>query len=108
MTGFLLGLVFAVGVALVWAGAVCGVELRTGRGRLHRFVGESELPLSPLVFALAILASGTLAGLLVWSLVGLPVLALAGGLGGAYAPVAWAGRRRARRLQEGERAWPCL
>ena len=41
VTGFLLGLVFAAGVALVWAGAVCGVELRAGSGRLSEF-GASE------------------------------------------------------------------
>ncbi|HEY7004615.1 MAG TPA: hypothetical protein VH281_10055, partial [Gaiellaceae bacterium] len=28
MTGFLLGLVFGAGVALFWASAVCGVEVR--------------------------------------------------------------------------------
>ncbi len=106
MTGFLLGLVFGAGVALVWAGAVCGAELRAGSGRLRRLVRQSELPLSPPLFLLAVLVSGALAALLVWSLVDVPVLAFAGAIGGAYAPVAWAGRRRERRLRERERAWP--
>ena len=52
---------------------------------------QSELPLSPPLFLLAVFASAALAALLVWSLVDVPVLALAGAIGGAYAPVAWAG-----------------
>jgi len=106
MTGFLLGLVFAAGVALLWAGVVCGAELRAGSGRLRGLVRQSELPLSPPLFLLAVLASAVLAALVVWSLVDVPVLALVGAIGGAYAPVAWAGRWRERRLRERERAWP--
>jgi tight adherence protein B len=69
-------------------------------------VRQSELPLSPRLFLLGVLASAALAVLLVWSLVDVPVLALAGAIGGAYTPVSWAGRRRERRLRERERAWP--
>src|SRR6266536_3311899 len=106
MTGFVLGLVFAAGVALFWAGAVHDVEPRLGLARLNRHVRQSELPLSPPLFLLSVLAAAALAALLVWSLVDVPVLALAGAIGGAYAPVAWVGRRRERRLRERERAWP--
>jgi tight adherence protein B len=67
---------------------------------------QSELPLSPPLFVLVVLASAVLAALLAWSLVDVPVLALAGAIGGAYAPVAWAGRRREHRLRERERGWP--
>ena len=45
MTGFL-GLVFAAGVALLWAG-VCGADVRLGARGLGRFARQSELPLSP-------------------------------------------------------------
>jgi tight adherence protein B len=106
VTGFLLGLVFAAGVALLWAGAFCGADVRLGSGRLRGLVPESELPLSPPLFLLVVLASAALAALIVWSLVDVPVLALAGAIGGAYAPLAWAGRRRERRLRERGRAWP--
>ena len=106
MTGFLLGLVFAAGVALFWAATVCGAELHAGSGRLSGLVRQSELPFSPLVFLLAVLVSAMLAALLVWSLVDVPVLALAAAIGGGYAPVVWAGRKRERRLRERERAWP--
>jgi tight adherence protein B len=108
MTGFLLGLVFAAGVALVWAGAVCGAELGLGSGRLRRLVRQSELPLSPPLFLLAVLASGAISALLTWSFIDVPVLAIAGAIGGAYAPVVWAVRRRERRLRERERAWPAV
>jgi tight adherence protein B len=106
MTGFLLGLVFAAGVALFWAGTVCAAELHAGSGRLSALVRQSELPFSPPVFLLAVLVSAVLAALLVWSLVDVPVLALAAAIGGGYAPVVWAGRKRERRLRERERAWP--
>lgn len=106
MTGFLLGLVFAAGVALLWAGAVCGVEVQIGSARLNGLVRQSELPLSPPLFLLAVLASAAFAAVVVWSLVDIPVLAFAGAIGGAYAPLAWTGRRRERRLRERERAWP--
>jgi tight adherence protein B len=108
VTGFLLGLVFAAGVALLWAGAVCGADadVRLRSGRLSRLVRQSELPLSPPLFLFLVLASAVLAALLVWSLVDVPVLALAGVIGGAYAPVAWAGRQREHRLREREQAWP--
>jgi tight adherence protein B len=106
MTGFVLGLVFAAGVALLWAGAVCSVEPRLGLGRLNRLVRQSELPLSAPLFAVAVLAAAAVAAALIWSLVDVPVLALAAAIGGAFAPVAWVGRRRERRLRERERAWP--
>ncbi len=106
MTGFLLGLVFAGGVALFWAGAVCGVEPRVRFARLTGLVRQSELPLSPSLFLITVFASAALAALLVWSFVDVPVLALGGAIAGAYTPVAWAGRRRGRRQGERERAWP--
>lgn len=106
MTGFGLGLVFAAGVALLWAGAVHGIEPRLGVGCVNRLVLQSNLALSPPLFLLTVIAAATFAALLVWSLVDVPVLALAAAIGGAYGPVAWVGRRRERRLRERERAWP--
>jgi tight adherence protein B len=92
VTGFLLGLVFAAGLGLLWAGAVCGVEPRAARGRLSR--RRRALPLSPLLLV-AVVATSVLAALLVWSLVDVPVLAFAAAIAGAYAPVASAGRAAA-------------
>ncbi len=108
MTGFLLGLVFAAGVTLLWAGVVCGVELRLGVARVDTLVHRSELPLSAPLFVLVVFASAALGAALAWSLVDIPVLALAGAIGGAYAPAAWAGRGRERRLRDRERAWPAV
>lgn len=106
MTGFVLGLAFAAGVALLWAGAVCGVEVRLERIGLAGRIWRADLPLSPPLFLLAAVASAGLAAMLVWSLIDVPVLAIAGAIAGGYAPVAWAGARRDRRLRERERAWP--
>lgn len=71
-------------------------------------VRQSELPLSPPLFVLAVIASSALAAMFVWSLVDIPVLAFAGMIAGAYVPVVWVGRRRERRLRERERAWPAV
>ena len=106
MTGFLLGLIFATGVALVWAGAVCQVELTARTRRFPGWLRRSDLPVSAPVFVLIVLSCGVLALFVVWSLVDVPLLALAAATGGAYAPVAWVGRRRERRARERERAWP--
>jgi tight adherence protein B len=105
VTGFSLELVFAAGVALLWAGAVCGVEIRLGV-RFGLPVRQSELPMSLSLFLMVVFGSAALAAVLVWSLVDVPVLALAGAIGGAYGPVAWAARRRARHQREREHAWP--
>ncbi|HWQ23991.1 MAG TPA: type II secretion system F family protein [Gaiellaceae bacterium] len=106
MTGFLLGLVFATGVALLWAGVVCGLELGAGAGPLGRVARRRELPLSPPLFLLAVLAASVLSATLVWSLVHVPALAVAAAIGGGYAPIGWAGRWREQRVRERERAWP--
>jgi tight adherence protein B len=106
VTGFLLGLVFATGVALVWAGAVCGVQFRSGSGRVGGLLRQTDLPLRPPLFVVAVLISAVLAAVVVWSLVDVPVLAFAAAIGGGYVVVAWAGRWRDRRVRERERAWP--
>jgi len=106
MTGLLLGIVFAGGLALLWAGVVCEADPRPGSMRIGALVGKSELPVSPSLFVLAVLASAAFAAVFVWSLVDVPVLAFAAAIGGAYAPLAWAARRRERRRRDRERAWP--
>ena len=108
MTGFVLGLAFAAGVALLWAGAVCGFEIRLGRGGLSGRLHRADLPVSPPLFLLAVVASAGLVATLAWTLIDVPVLAIAGAIAGGYAPVAWASARRDRRLRERERAWPAV
>jgi tight adherence protein B len=106
--GVLFALCFAAGVGLLVVGlAREGPEFgdlrRWGRRLLGRRAG---MPLPPLQLAAVTGLAALLAGLLVWSLVAVPVLALAGALAGAYAPLAWARRARERALRERERAWP--
>ncbi len=107
VTGFLLGLVFAGGVALIWAGR----GLRRGRATRSGAPQRSRAPIAsahqPASFRCSLWSRLRRSrGVVVWSLVGVPVLAFACAIGGAYAPFAWAGRRRERRLRERERAWP--
>jgi tight adherence protein B len=110
MTGFLLGLVFAAGAGFIWLGAVAGVRLSppTHNAHLSVLLGGAGVSLSAQVFVAAIAGSALLAGLLAWWIVDVPAVVVAGALGGAYAPVAWARSKRERRLRERERAWPAV
>jgi tight adherence protein B len=110
MTGFLLGLVFAAGVALVWLGAVLDVRLSPPKrtARLNALLDDAELPWPPVAFVSAIGVCALLAGVFVWWVVDVPAVMIAGVLGGTFAPIAWA-RSRAERLRRGrERAWPAV
>lgn len=109
MIGVLFALMFAAGVALLWFGGVCGWELpehpaaALGRALARRGIGrELAAP------TLAACAVGLLAGGLVFALARVPILAIAAGLGGGYAPVAWQRRRREGARRELERAWPAV
>jgi tight adherence protein B len=105
--GVLLALCFAAGVGLLIVGlAREPQEVDFARWRERLFVRRPSLPLAlaPLGGLSAVLA--LIAALLVWSLVGVPALALAAAVAGAYAPVAWAGRAGERARRERERAWP--
>jgi tight adherence protein B len=104
VTGFLLGLVFAGGVALLWRGLTRpdGGEGRTLR-RLIAVYGR-KLP-APRFIAVG-LVGALVVGLLAWSVARIPVLAALGAVAGAYVPVALGLRRREAARRERERAWP--
>jgi len=105
--GVLLALCFAAGVGLLVVGlAREPQEFDVARWRERLFGRRPSLPLAlaPLVGLSVVLA--LIAALLVWSLVGVPALALAAAVAGAYAPVAWARRAGERARRERERAWP--
>ena len=107
MIGVLLALCFAAGVGLLVVGlAREPQEVDVARWRERLFVRRASLPLAlaPLGGLSVVLA--VIAALLVWSLVGVPALALAAAVAGAYAPVAWARRAGERARRERERAWP--
>ena len=106
MTGFVLGVTFASGIALIWLGAVVGARIPSGGGRARRLLAEAGLSVHPAVFLAAALGVAALAGIVAWSFAGVPILALLSACGGAYAPFAWAGARRERLRRERERAWP--
>jgi tight adherence protein B len=105
--GALLALCFAAGVGLLVVGLTrepATIDFARARGRL--FVRRESVPLAivPLGGLAAVLA--LIAAVFVWSLVGVPVLALAAGAAGAYAPVVWARRAVEQKRRERERAWP--
>jgi tight adherence protein B len=111
VTGFLLGVIFAAGVALLWLGAVLGVRLSlvpTRTAWLGALLDGAELPWPPVVFAAGVGVCGVLAGLLVLWIVDVPAVVVAAVLGGGSAPIAWARRRRERVRLERERAWPAV
>lgn len=106
MTGLLLGLCFATGIALLWLSITTDIALPSVGGRvrsLGRAVGV-DVAVSGLI--VGSMVAGMLAGLLAWLTVGVPVLGLATGVGGGYAPWWWLRRRREQRRLERERAWP--
>jgi tight adherence protein B len=105
--GALLALCFAAGVGLLVVGLSREpeeVDLARWRERLLSRRESMPLPALPLGGLSAALA--LIAAVFVWSLVGVPVLALAAAIAGAYAPVAWAHRAAERARRERERAWP--
>jgi tight adherence protein B len=107
VTGALLAVCFAAGVGLLVVGLAREpreIDFAPWRDRLFTRRESMPLPVAQLSGAAIVLA--LVAAVIVWSLVHVPALALAGAVAGAYAPVAWA-RRAGERAQRGrERAWP--
>jgi tight adherence protein B len=110
MTGFLLGLIFAAGVGLVWFGAVVGVKLSApGRSsRLEALLDSAAVDIAPYTFMAAVVSCALVLGLVAWWIVEVPAVTVGGLVGGACAPIAWARSRRERRARERERAWPAV
>ena len=107
MIGVLLAFCFAAGVGLLVVGLAREprpVEIGVLSERL--FARRESLPLAPAPLGGLSAVLALIAALLVWSLVGVPVLALAGAVAGAYLPLAWSRRSGERARNERERAWP--
>jgi tight adherence protein B len=105
--GVLLALSFAAGVGLLIVGlAREPQQVDVARWRERLFVRRTSVPLALAPLGGLSVVLGAIAALLVWSLVGVPALALAAAVAGAYAPVAWARRAGERARRERERAWP--
>jgi tight adherence protein B len=110
MTGFLLGVIFAAGVALLWLGVVVGVRLSPPKrtARLGALLDDAGLLWPPALFVFGVGACALLAGVVVWWIVGVPAVAIAGVLAGAFSPIAWVRSRREGLRRERERAWPSV
>lgn len=106
MTGPLLTLVFASGVALLWVGLVMNVQLPRRPSLFRRALAEAGVSSRPATFALGVVVAAAVAAALAWSLTAVPILAVAAAGAGAYAPLASLSRRRDRARRERERAWP--
>lgn len=106
--GLLLAVCFAAGVGLLWFGILFDVRLPDSTARLRTLLQAAGARLDARVFALSCAVAGVLAGLIVSALVGVPVLGVAAGCAGGWAPVGWARARREHRMHERERAWPAV
>jgi tight adherence protein B len=107
MIGVLLTFCFAAGVGLLVVGLAREPQpIEIGLLSKRLFVRRESLPLAPAPLGGISAVLALVAALLVWSLVGVPVLALAAAVAGAYAPLAWARRAGDRARNERERAWP--
>ncbi len=107
---FMLAVVFAVGVACVWFGAVLDVRLSAPPppARVVALLDAAGIKVSAYAFMAGIAGCGLLLGLLAWWIVEVPAVTVAGVIGGVCAPVAWARSRRESRARERERAWPAV
>jgi len=109
MMGLLLALAFAAGVGLVWFGAVVGVQVPAPTGRfagVRALLEDAGVGVSPAVFVAGVAGCAVAVGMVAWWIVGVPAVAVAGIVGGGFAPVAWVRSRREQRRVERERAWP--
>lgn len=109
MTGFLLGFVFATGVALVFL-HLSGVRvpMPTSASRLGALLRDADMPFSTAAAITSVGVGGLLTGVLVWWIVNVPAVVIAGVLGAVVAPVAWLRARREQHRRERERAWPAV
>lgn len=111
MTGLVLTLVFASGIALLQFGRQrqsserAPSRLRVDR-QLQALLADAGVEQSPAVLLGACVLAGVVGCVIAVVIAPLPVLVLATALAGAWAPIAWLRARRATRLRERERAWP--
>jgi tight adherence protein B len=109
VTGFLLGLLFAAGVALLLFGdrtAAARAWSSSASGKLRDLLRDAGVDWRPLTVIAASLLSALLAAAVAVVISALPVLVLACACAGAAVPVAWLSKRREQRRHERERAWP--
>lgn len=112
MIGFLLGLVFALGVGMVWFGAVADLRLSVELGRhsprVTALLDRAWPGASAPSFLAMLIGCGVAGGLLAWWIVDVPAVVIAAVAGGVSAPTAWIRSRRERRARDRERAWPAV
>lgn len=106
--GFLFAVCFASGVGLLFFGLLYDVRLPDPTRRLRALLDAAGVPLDARLFLLLCVATGTVAGLVVFALLEVPVLGIAAALGCAWAPVARCRARCERAARERERAWPAV
>lgn len=108
MTGFLLGLCFAAGVAFVLVGLASRPTATRRRVRMpsRALLDEANVPISPLGLVLTVGVAALVGGIVAWSIIDVPIVALAAAAGSGWAPVAWIRARRERARRERERSWP--
>jgi tight adherence protein B len=108
--GFLLGLIFAAGIGLVWFGVVADVKVSRPviPARVSALLAGADLDASPYTFLAMVAGGGVVLGLVAWWIVDVPAVVVAGVIGGVCAPVAWTRSRREHRAIERERAWPAV
>jgi Flp pilus assembly protein TadB len=106
--GFLFAVCFASGVGLLFFGLLYDVRLPDPTSRLRALLDAAGVPLDARLFLLLCAAAGTVAGLVVFALLEVPVLGIAAGLGCAWTPIARCRARCERAKRERERAWPAV
>jgi Flp pilus assembly protein TadB len=106
--GFLFAVCFASGVGLLFFGLLYDVHLPDPTSRLRALLDAAGVSLDARLFLLLCAAAGTVAGLLVFTVLEVPVLGIAAGLGCAWVPIARCRASCERAERERERAWPAV
>jgi tight adherence protein B len=100
-------LVSAVAAALVANSVMAGIKKRSARTRQKgSWLKEAGLDVTPAQFWLTSIGAGVVTYAMVFALTSLPIVSLMPALVVATLPKAYFARRRARRLEEVQRAWP--
>jgi tight adherence protein B len=100
-------LVSAVTAALVANSVMAGIKKRSDQQRAKSsWLKEAGLDVTPAQFWLTSIGAGVVTYAMVFALTSLPIVSLMPALVVATVPKAYFARRRARRLEEVQRAWP--
>jgi tight adherence protein B len=104
--GAVLTLCFLSGLLLLVLGLVDKTKTNATATITRSWIGGRRSGFVSPRLVLVVVTAAFVGALVGWALTGIPVLAVAGGFAGGYAPFVWLRRRNEQARRERERAWP--